>query len=63
MSEQVADEENIEIITNDENYICQFTRKRDYVDELLDNDNEDNGESSNSNKRKGKGKKNSNETV
>ena len=51
-------EENIE--ENFDNYICQFTRKRDYLDEVNDDD-EDSENKSNANKRKQK--KNDNDEV
>ena len=51
-------EENIE--ENFDNYICQFTQKRNCLDEVNDND-EDSENKSNANKRKQK--KNDNDEV
>ena len=52
-------EENIE--ENFDNYICQFTWKRDCLDEVNDDDDENSGNKSNANKRKQK--KNDNDEV
>ena len=60
MSEQI--EEDDIIFENDENYFCQFTWKRDYLDELNE-DNEDTNNKSNTNTSKRKTKKNDNETA
>ncbi len=60
MSEQI--EEDDIIFENDKNYLCQFTQKRDYLDELNEN-NKDTSNKFNTNTSKRKTKKNDNETA
>ena len=56
MSEQI----NKNVNFDNDNYICQFTKKRDLLD---DDDDDRNSSSANVNANKRKGKKNIDETV
>ena len=60
MSEQI--EKDDIIFEDDENYLYQFTQKRDYLDKLNE-DNEDTSNKSNTNTSKRKIKKNDNKTA